>query len=250
MTQDERNQVKEVIASVTKKISELPSVVECRNTDNFIIVRQEGSELVNKKISVIAFVDFLIDKIAGSGASLYGVANPSGTPTLPQVGTGFWFATEPGVYTEFGGIEVTDTPKIIYYDAVTETWSSEDLDLGANAVLYVSQSLTDNQKLQARKNIDIRPTATTSPSGGMKPNVLYDFGTVTGTKTFSCAAAQSGEYAHYYFIFDTGNNVPTINWPSVLTAWGNGQIPLIAANKHYEVSILNGVGLFVETPIS
>lgn len=249
MTEQDRKEVKQIIVEVTTKISELISAVECRNSDNLIIVRQEGDLLVNRKLSTIALVDFIKDKILGEGASLYGVADASGTPQLPQAGKGFWFALEPGTYTNYGGIVVEDTPQIIYYDSLTGEWTSEDFDLGANAVLYVPQSLTDAQKLQARKNIDTRPTASTIPSGGMKPNVLYDLGTVTGSKTFTCAAAQSGEYAHYYFIFQTGNTVPTITWPSILTAWGNSQVPLIEANKKYEVSILNGVGLFIESSL-
>lgn len=81
------------------------------------------------------------------------------------------------------------------------------------------------------------PVATSQPSGGMLPNVLYKLGTLTGSVTLSLAAATGNTIENeYHFTFDTGSTAPTITWPSNLT-WSGGSAPTINASKHYEVSI-------------
>ena len=140
---------------------------------------------------------------------------------------------------------------VVNLHKVSKTGSYNDLlnkpTIPSTAVLYTSQSLNTNQKTQARINIAVNAKASTIPSGGMLPNMVYNLGTIDQATTFTCAAGSNSEYAHYYFTFSTGNTAPTITWPSILTSWGNGQVPLIGANKYYEISILNGVGLFIES---
>lgn len=87
---------------------------------------------------------------------------------------------------------------------------------------------------------------TSQPVGGMLPNVLYELGTLTGTVTFTLDAGISGKINHYYWTFETGSTAPTITWPVGITSWQGGSIPLIGYNKHYEVSVLNGVGICME----
>ena len=93
----------------------------------------------------------------------------------------------------------------------------------------------------------MRPAIQNSqPVGGMLPNVLYNFGQLAGNTTFLLAAVSDAAIVnHYYWVFDTSSAAPTITWPSGLS-WFGGSAPQIAANKHYEISVLNGVGVAME----
>ena len=46
----------------------------------------------------------------------------------------------------------------------------------------------------------------------------------------------------YGIIFTTGSTAPTVSFPASITKWIGGA-PTIAANKRYEVSILDGTGV-------
>ena len=88
--------------------------------------------------------------------------------------------------------------------------------------------------------------ATTEPSGGMLPNVLYEFGELSGNTTFTLATPSDANIAnHYYWTFDTPSTAPTITWPTGLT-WFGGSAPTISASKHYEISVLNGIAVAME----
>lgn len=84
-----------------------------------------------------------------------------------------------------------------------------------------------------------------NPSGGFLPDVVYSLGTLTGTVTFALAAAVAGNVNHYFWMFDTGSTAPTITWPSGIT-WAAGSAPTVAASKHYEISVLNGIAYYSE----
>lgn len=86
---------------------------------------------------------------------------------------------------------------------------------------------------------------TSNPSGGFLPDVAYSLGTLTGTVTFALAAAVTGNVNHYFWMFDTGSTAPTITWPSGIT-WADGSAPTVAASKHYEISVLNGIAYYSE----
>lgn len=85
---------------------------------------------------------------------------------------------------------------------------------------------------------------TTQPGGGFLPDVVYALGTLTGTVTFALAAAVSGNVNHYFWTFDTGSTAPTVTWPSGIT-WVDSA-PTVAANKHYQISILGGIAAYME----
>ena len=87
----------------------------------------------------------------------------------------------------------------------------------------------------------------TQPLTGMLPNIPYSFGTLSADTTFTLDTTNvtSGSN-HYYWIFDIGGTVPTITWPDGLT-WYGGAAPVIQANKHYEISVLNGIAAYMET---
>ena len=88
--------------------------------------------------------------------------------------------------------------------------------------------------------------ASTQPQDGFLPNVLYNLGTLTGSVTFALATpADATIVNHYYWTFETGSTAPTITWPAGVT-WLGGSAPEISADKHYEISVLNGYGTFIE----
>ena len=95
-------------------------------------------------------------------------------------------------------------------------------------------------------NHDHNSVETEQPSGGFLPDVVYNLGTVTGTVEFSLASAVSGKINHYFWMFSTGGTAPTITWPSTGITWAAGEAPTVAANKHYEVSILGGIAYYSE----
>ena len=85
---------------------------------------------------------------------------------------------------------------------------------------------------------------TVQPQDGFLPNVVYDIGAIAGEVEFSLAAGENGKVNHYLWAFDTGVTAPTITWPSGIS-WV-GSAPDVIANKHYEVSIMDGTGVWME----
>jgi len=122
----------------------------------------------------------------------------------------------------------------------------------SNKVTSLSEQSTNEQYPGAKAVVDYvddavdTPVESTQPSGGFLPNVVYDLGELTGTVTFTLAAGESGKLNHYYLMFETGSTAPTITWPAEITSWNGGSAPTINASKHYEISVLNGVGCFME----
>ena len=135
---------------------------------------------------------------------------------------------EPG--TDGVGFESVESPDPADGTAII-TLSNGDtitLDLNHNHPAYYSKVLGGAQ-----------------PVGGFLPDVVYSLGTLSGTITFSLAAAVTGNVNHYFWMFDTSSTAPTITWPAGLT-WAAGSAPTVAANKHYEVSILGGIAYYSE----
>ena len=111
-----------------------------------------------------------------------------------------------------------------------------DTDLG-RGMLWNGSSWVDTSSV---------PVENTQPSGGMAPNTVYNLGELAGDTTFTLAAATDNTIVnHYYWIFDTSSTVPSDPWPTGLT-WVGGSAPTLAANKHYEISVINGVAAYME----
>ena len=90
------------------------------------------------------------------------------------------------------------------------------------------------------------PVASAQPQEGFLPNVFYNLGELTGNITFALATPSDNTIVnHYYWTFETGSTAPTITWPNGIT-WLGGSAPEISASKHYEISVLNGIGTFME----
>lgn len=108
----------------------------------------------------------------------------------------------------------------------------------------------------------IQPAVQTAqPVGGMRPNILYDLGTLEGDTAFLLAAPEDNSITnHYYWAFDveeieveeggvTVTALPTITWPAGIVAWNGGAAPEISAHTHYEISVLNGIGAFMDVEL-
>lgn len=142
----------------------------------------------------------------------------------------------------------TDLGKTMVWNGSTWEESTPGKEDTSNKVTALSSSSTTAQYPSAKTTYDeVHPTiGTAQPSGGFLPNVLYNLGTLTGTVTFSLATpADANIVNHYYWTFDTPSTAPTITWPTGLT-WVGGSAPTVAASKHYEVSILNGIAAYME----
>lgn len=113
----------------------------------------------------------------------------------------------------------------------------------------IAADKNSNTKTASPKAVydEVHPAVQNSqPAGGMNPNVLYNFGQLVGNTTFLLAAISDAAIVnHYYWVFDTPAIVPIIIWPSGISWFGGGE-PQILANKHYEISVLNGFGIAIE----
>lgn len=92
------------------------------------------------------------------------------------------------------------------------------------------------------------PTLTipdSTASQELAPNVLYIFATRTSTLTLILGTPIVGIANEYHFFVVCGSTAPTINFPAGIT-WNGGSAPTIAADKTYEVSILNNVAAYFE----
>ena len=138
---------------------------------------------------------------------------------------------------------------------VSKTGSYSDL-LNTPTIPTVPTISTDlaadkasNDKTSSPKSVydGVFPAVQTSqPAGGFAPNILYNIGTLAGDTTFALASpADANIVNHYYWTFDTPATAPTITWPTGLM-WMGGSAPTINASKHYEISVLNGIGVAME----
>ena len=171
------------------------------------VVKPNGNQEITGQIMQDAL--FALIENLGEGWQFGGAVRPSDAPALGADVRGFWLAVEKGVYTDFGGVEVTELSAIVYGDgwgvlplgvafgvdteaeigALSERVKVLEADgsvttsriadravtsdkIGAGAVSVdklntdlqakvndnvktVKQTLTTEQKAQARKNIDV-----------------------------------------------------------------------------------------------
>lgn len=92
------------------------------------------------------------------------------------------------------------------------------------------------------------PTLTipdTTAAQVLTPNVLYIFSTRTSTLTLTLGTPIDGIANEYHFFIVCGSTAPTVNFPSGIT-WNGENAPEIAANKKYEISILNNIAAYFE----
>lgn len=100
---------------------------------------------------------------------------------------------------------------------------------------YVSTSVE-----QVTTELGIDEVSATSPAT-LQPNVFYNFGEAS-TVNVTLAPEIDGKYSEYMFEFISGNTATVLTVPSTVK-WVSE--PNIEANKTYQVSILNNIGLIV-----
>jgi len=117
-----------------------------------------------------------------------------------------------------------------------------------DGTIVITLSNGDTITLDLNHNHDSyysKVVGTAQPSGGFLPDVAYNLGEISGTVTFTLAAAVTGNVNHYFWMFDTSSTAPTITWPTGIT-WASGSAPTVATSKHYEISVLGGIAYYSE----
>ena len=161
LTPTQKTEIKELILSISRRISELPEALVFSNSDYLTIVQEETapesegssvSYLVNKKVTLDAIIEYIKSQTSFDGALFFGVAKPSDSYVpVPVNSDAFWIAITPGTYTNYGGITVGDIPKIIYYDHNTEQFTGEELWKGGPDVVDNLNSNSPTDALSARQ---------------------------------------------------------------------------------------------------
>ena len=175
------------------------------------------SEATNGHLAALDGNGNLVD--SGKSASDFAV---EANPTVPS-------GTTPGTM---------ETIKIgsQYYELGGGTIDAEDYSGVAPVIVNPSNYYT---KAETEELVET-PVASTQPSGGFLPNVIYDLGELSGSVTFALATPTDNTIANtYMWTFETGSTAPTIVWPSNLT-WLGGNAPTINTGKHYEITIRKG----------
>ena len=150
--------------------------------------------------------------------------------------------------TKLSGVTVDGHAGVVSNGVATVSGSFE---CTTNKVTGITSASTDTQYPSAKATYDeIHPkvitTGGTNATITIEANKVYNLGTLTGTKTFSLSNPSDANIVnHYYWTFDTSSTAPTITWPSGLT-WYGGSAPSVAANGHYEVSVLNNIAVVME----
>lgn len=82
----------------------------------------------NQEITGAILQNYLLTIIStvGSNATFAGIANPETNPGTPDQNV-FYLASEPGVYANFGGIELTD--QVLVFTNKNGNWKSQDLGI-------------------------------------------------------------------------------------------------------------------------
>lgn len=206
--------------------------IEAASTEQLTQLEHEVHNLSGKYYGIHATADTLPDDAVAPGYAFVGADNPyaiwnfdgeewSNSGSVANAITG-----EPGV-----GFSSIFTPQP-YDGTMIIVLSNNDtitVDLNHQHPQYYSKEVE-----------------TSNPSGGFLPDAAYNLGTLTGTVvTFALAASVTGQLNHYFWMFDTGSTAPTVTWPSGIT-WADGSAPTVAANKHYEISVLNGIAYYSE----
>lgn len=78
------------------------------------VVKPNGNLEITGQIMQDAL--FALIENLGEGWQFGGAVRPSDAPALGADVRGFWLAVEKGVYTDFGGVEVTELSAIVYGD--------------------------------------------------------------------------------------------------------------------------------------
>ena len=205
--------------------------------------------------SEISQLDLKVSNLSGKYYGFF-EASTDLPDNITQPGYAFVGAEEPFAIYQFDGEEWADTgatansiqgePGVGFESA--ETPSTPD---GTFIITLTDGNTITVDMNHEHSNYFSKAVGSAIPSGGLVPDTAYKLGTLTGAVSITLASAVTGCLNHYYFTFSTSSTAPTITFPASVTKWdGNcvtSNAPVISASKHYEVSILDGVGFIYES---
>lgn len=140
LTRQDREDIKAIVMGFATRISELPEIEALHDGDYITVVQREYDKTYSKKASINSLLDLIkLSYPDQNGAKYQGIAHPTDTVVAPIGTDGFWIAIDPGVYTGYNNIIVSDVPKVIYYNVTTGEWSEDSLwgDVNGTARLPV-----------------------------------------------------------------------------------------------------------------
>lgn len=89
------------------------------------------------------------------------------------------------------------------------------------------------------------PVDPSNPPQSMAPDTIYNWGTLENDTIFPALEDSTTAGNVYCWFFYTGSTVPNITMPTGLT-WVGGSEPTWAANKYYEITVMNNVATCLE----
>ena len=240
----------------------IPSAPGTLNTDNSTAQTVSSSEALTgavklHKVSKTGTYSDLIGTPSLATVATSGLySDLSGTPTIPAApGTLDTTATTAQATNASEALSGSVTlHKVAKTGTYTDLIGTPTIPTVPAISTDVAADKADNSKTTGAKAVYdfVKPaTQSSQPAGGMAPGILYNLGTLTGSVTIAFASPSDASVANEYgFTFDTSTTAPTITWPNSVTGWAGNCLdngaPLIAASKHYEVSVLGGYGLIAE----
>lgn len=126
--------------------------------------------------------------------------------------------------------------------------TSQEINSKLDGVAQESTSQEILNEVSGIKDSIGTPTLTipdTTAEQELAPNVVYVFAERTSDLLLSLGEPIVGKANEYHFFIEVGATSPTITFP-IGIEWNGGNAPTIAADKTYEVSILNNIAAYFE----
>jgi hypothetical protein len=202
-------------------------------------------ELFEDELVISSSLNDLRDDIRGINGGMMVLGSGYTCSGIPYVNGSTTIADAYSALTK----ELRKDEKVI--SAALNDLNGRILSLDSGLVTTISHTSSNSVYPSAKAVYDeVHPKVITTGGDAytitIEPNVLYNLGTLSGDKTFNLGYPEDANTVnHYYWTFEAGSTVPTITWPDGLT-WYGGGAPTIVANKHYEVSVLNGIAVSME----
>ena len=222
-------------------------------------IKQNGNQEITGQI-LNSVLNAMVNTL-GAGYQFAGVATPASNPGTPDAKV-FYIANGKGIYTNFGGIDVTeDEVVILYLDSAWHKVStgialkSEIPDISGKADKAttlagygIGDAYTKSEvdaALDGKQDKIMIFTETEGLSSySINPNTLTKLGILASNVTLSLntASEEAGVVNIYDIIFTTPTDAPSITWPEGIS-WEGGSAPSIAGGKTYEVSIMDNLAI-------
>ena len=155
------------------------------------------------------------------------------------------------IIDEFAGKFVGGTPAQ-YLKKSSDTkfdmaWETADDTPTENSAKLLSSKGAFEAINTAKSEIDTGSSITVTDSGAvvkeLAPDKFYSFTGDITSLTITLGEAKANRENEYKGQFVTGSTVPTVTFPSTIS-WVGGA-PIVEANKTYQFSILNEIGVIV-----